>query len=190
VSAVVAVITVVLGVAARPLIENAMSGLVISYSRLVNLGDTVRIDDVYGTVEDITITHTTIKVWDWRRYIVPNSKMIQHSFYNYSVVDKFEWTYVDFWIAYDADFEAVEKIAREIPTKSKHFADYEEPQVWVMELAPEGMRCWLAAWANAPSDAWYLRNDMRTELVRELAKAGIATHLRRHELTDRRKAAA
>ena len=52
-----------------------------------------------------------------------------------------------------------------------------------------GMRCWLAAWANAPSDAWYLRNDMRTGLVRELSRAGIATHLSRHQIAERRDAA-
>lgn len=182
VSAVVAVIAVILGMAARPLIENAMSGLVISYSKLVNLGDTVRVEDVYGTIEDITITHTTIKAWDWRRYIVPNSKMIQHSFFNYSVIDKYEWAYVDFWVSYEDDFELVDKIACDVPKQSKYFAAHDAPQVWVMELAPEGMRCWLAAWANTPSEAWYLRNDMRTGLVRELRKHGIRTHLRRHEV--------
>lgn len=185
VSAVVAIITVVLGVAARPVIENAMSGLVVSYSRLINIGDTVRVEDMYGTVEDITVTHTTIKLWDWRRLIVPNAKMIQQSFYNYSVFDRFQWAYVEFWVAYDADLQQVEQLAIEAATASDYFADYEKPQLWVTDLGRDGVRCWLAAWAEGPADAWYLRNDIRHGIASRLREAGIPVHMHRHDVTQR-----
>ncbi|MEO1173243.1 MAG: mechanosensitive ion channel domain-containing protein, partial [Myxococcota bacterium] len=65
----VGVITVLIGVAARPFIENVIAGLVISISKVIRIGDTVKIDEWYGTIEDINTTHTTIKLWDWRRYV-------------------------------------------------------------------------------------------------------------------------
>jgi small-conductance mechanosensitive channel len=182
VSAVVALVTVVLGVAARPLIENAMSGLVVSYSNLIRIGDTVRVEDMYGTVEDITMTHTTIKLWDWRRLIVPNAKMLQQSFYNYSVFDKYQWAYVEFWVAYDADLAEVEELARQAAKASKYFADYEPPHLWISGLDREGINCWLAGWADSPSDAWYLRHEMRLNLAKALRERGINVHMHNVEM--------
>jgi small-conductance mechanosensitive channel len=179
-----AAVTVVLGIAARPMIENAMSGLVIAFSRLINIGDTITVDEQYGTVEDITITHTTIKLWDWRRYIVPNSRMIQASFLNYTVFDQNYWACIEFWISYEADLERVRETAVAIPPRSEHFTPHEPPAFWIMDLEPQGMRCWLAAWASSPANGWLLKHDIRTELVRELRLQGIATHMENLRIRD------
>lgn len=32
--------------------------------RLINMGDTVVLDEHYGTVEDVTLTHTTVRIWN------------------------------------------------------------------------------------------------------------------------------
>ncbi len=175
-SLLIAALTVVAGVAARPVVENAIAGLVISSSRLINLGDTVRINGFYGTVEDITTTHTTIRVWDWRRYVISNGAMLQSDFVNYSLHDTYQWAYVEFWVAYDADLDRVEEIAVAAPEHSRHFAAHETPRFWVMEMGKEGYRCWLAAWANSPADAWMLAHDVRSGLIRAFRAAAIPTH--------------
>ena len=179
-----AAIAVLIGIAARPIIENAIAGLVISSSRLVHIGDTIKVDDWYGTVEDITTTHTTIRLWDWRRYVLPNSQMLQTPFLNYTLVDQYQWGYVEFWVSYDADIDLVTKLAVQSPQESAHFADYEPARFWVMEMAKEGVRCWVAAWADSPSDAWLLTHDMRTKLIRSFREHGIDAHTYRHELID------
>ncbi len=175
-SLLIAAMTVVAGIAARPVVENAIAGLVISASKLINLGDTVRINGFYGTVEDITTTHTTIRVWDWRRYVIANSAMLQTDLVNYSLHDTFQWAYVEFWVGYDADLDRVEELAVAAPDTSEHFAAHEKPRFWIMEMGKEGYRCWLAAWANSPPDAWILGHDVRTELIRAFRAEGIPTH--------------
>ena len=173
VSVLVAVITIVGGVAARPFLENAVAGLVISTSRLVNLGDTVKIDDLYGTVEDITGTHTTIKLWDWRRYVVPNSRMLQSSILNYSLFDRYIWASVDVWVAYDTDLDVVRDAAVRAARESPHFSGGEDPDFWVLQLDRDGIRCMVAAWAKLPSDAWQLTHDVRWSLARTFREQGI-----------------
>jgi small-conductance mechanosensitive channel len=81
--------TVLVGVAARPFVENALSGLAISSSRLVSIGDTVLVDGFFGTIEDVTLTHTVVKIWDWRRYVIPNARMLSNPFVNASLFDRF-----------------------------------------------------------------------------------------------------
>lgn len=175
-----AVVAVVLGLALRPFLENAVAGLVVSSSGLVRIGDTVRVDDWYGTIEDITTTHTTIKVWDWRRYLVPNSRMLQSAFFNYSLFDSYQWAYVEFWVAPDADLDEVREIAVQSPLRCPCFSGREDPKFWVIRIDKDAICCWVAAWADTPSGAWVLTNDIRTELLRELRRRGIPLSLQRH----------
>jgi small-conductance mechanosensitive channel len=157
-------------------IENAFAGLAIAFSRLINIGDTVLLGERYGTVEDISVTHTTIRLWDWRRCVIPNSKMLQSEVINYSLHDRFQWAYVEFWVNYDADLKKVAELAAEACKASAHFAPYEPPVFWVMDLAERGICCWIAAWADSPSSAWVLKCDMRATLVRAFAEHGICPH--------------
>ncbi len=175
-SLLVAAVTVLVGIAARPFVENAIAGLVISSSKILNIGDTVRVSGYYGTVEDITLSHTTLKLWDWRRYVVPNGAMLNRDFENYSLFDKDIWAHVEFWVAPDTDLEEVERIAIASPLESTYFNATEEPQFWVMALEKDAVHCWVAAWAKTPADAWLLVSDMRNAIAQGLRKAGIRTH--------------
>lgn len=176
VSLVATAVTVLLGIAARPAVENAIAGLVLSKSRLIRIGDTVRIDELYGTIEDITLTHTTIKIWDWRRYVVPNNRMLQSPMINHSLFDRYEWAYIEFWVDYEADVALVEKLAKEAMMNSPGYAPHEPPRTWVMELGPTGYRCWVAAWANSPSDAWTLKAAARARLLTSFRRHAIRPH--------------
>jgi small-conductance mechanosensitive channel len=177
VSVVTAAAAVTVGIAARPGLENAISGLVMSFSRVVNIGDTVEIDGRYGTIEDITGTHVTLKTWDWRRYVVSNTEMLGKTVVNYTLTDSFVWAHVDFWVSYDAAIDEVRELAREAPRSSRHWSQHEEPRVWVMELGPQGWRARVAAWADGPADAWLLMDHIRAEILRTFRERGIACHL-------------
>ncbi|MBN1764921.1 MAG: mechanosensitive ion channel [Sedimentisphaerales bacterium] len=176
ISLIIAVTTVIAGIAARPYIENLISGIVITLSRLIRIGDTVLIDNNYGTVEDISITHTTIKIWDWRRYIIPNSSLLNKEFINYSVIDNYRWVSIEFWVDYNADLELVKKLAVTAAEKSPNFANYEPPRFWIMDMTKEAIKCLVAAWADSPSQAWLLSSDTRSELIQSLKAHGIKTH--------------
>ncbi len=184
-SFIVTVTIAIVGIAARPLIENFISGIVLSFSRQLRVGDTVLLDsEHYGTVEDINPTHTVVKLWDWRRYVIPNSSMLQKELISYSHKDDYLWTHVPFHVSPAADIDEVERLAIEAATRSTHRAGFEEPQFWIREMLSGSTLCWVAAWAKNPEDAWYLRSDIRKSLVKDLKKAGIDTQLQSHELKN------
>jgi len=167
---------IIVGIASRPIIENMISGIVISFSHPVRIGDTVIIDNNYGNIEDITITHTIVKIWNWRRYIIPNSRMLSKEIINCTINDSYQWTHVEFYVAYDSDIEKVKELAIQTASKSKYFANYEEPRFWIMDMEDKAYRCWIAAWADTPVDAWELGSDIRTELIKQFKSKGIKTH--------------
>lgn len=167
---------VVVGIAARPFIENLISGIIISFSKPFRTGDTVLVDGKYGLVEDITLTFTMVKIWNWRRYIIPNSQMLTKTFINYTIKDNYQWMHVEFWVSYQADLEQVKQLAIAAARQSPNFAAHEEPTFWVMDLDKEGYKCWIAAWSNSPGEAWELGNDIRTRLLIDFRTYNIPTH--------------
>lgn len=176
---VLAAVSVVIGVAAKPTIENITCGLVLSFGKLARIGDTVLIDNEYGVIEDFTLTHSVIRRWDSLRYVVPNSSMMTKEFVNYSLNDNNRWVHVEFWVDYNADLELVEQIAKEAPLKSPYYSDRDTPRFWVVDMDREAVKCMVVAWATWPSDGWGLGLDIRKELALKLKKYNITTHTHR-----------
>ena len=174
----IAAISVIIGIAAKPIIENITCGLVLCFGKLARIGDTVVIDDVYGVIEDFTLTHSVIKRWDSLRYVVPNSSMMTKEFINYSIYDNNRWVYVEFWIDYNTDLDLVERLAKASPVDSTYYAaDRDEPRFWVAETTQQAVKCMVVAWAVTPADGWMLSHDIRKSLVKKLSAHGITTHL-------------
>jgi len=167
---------VVTGIATRPFIENYFSGIIIGFGKNLKIGDTILIEKHYGTIEDITLTSTIVKLWDWRRVIIPNARMLSKEVVNYTLYDSFIWAKVEFRVDYTANLELVKKLALESAQKSSYFTGYEAPAFWIMDMEQSSYKCWLAAWSNSPANAWELGNDIRTHLISAFQQHGIKSH--------------
>jgi len=44
-------------------------------------------------------------------------------------------------------------------------------------MGQKAVKCWVAAWSESPAHDWNTKHNIRTELVIELSKQGIDTHL-------------
>ncbi|MEX0896039.1 MAG: mechanosensitive ion channel domain-containing protein [Patescibacteria group bacterium] len=176
ISIIATVATVMIGIAAKPVIENVFAGIVMTLSRQFRTGDTVMIDDEYGTIEDISSTHTTIKIWDWRRYVIPNSLMLTKECVNYTLTDSNIWAYVEFWTIPEADFDVVERLAKQAVQECSLLWEVEEPQFWIMDIEKEAVKCWVAGWASSPQDAWVLKHQIRKNVLQLLGAEGIVSH--------------
>ncbi len=74
----------VIGLAARPVLENLLAGLQIALTQPIRLDDVVVIDGEWGRVEEIAATYVVLRIWDQRRLIVPFSKIIGEPFQNWT----------------------------------------------------------------------------------------------------------
>ena len=167
---------VLVGIAARPFLENVIAGYVLTFSKQFRTGDTVMLDECYGTIEDITPTHTVIKLWDWRRYIVPNARMLTKEVIHYTNREGLLWSLLKFNVAYGADLDRVKAIAIEAARESPYRIGKEDPQFWVMGMGRESVECWLAVWTNSPVDAWNIRAETGGKIAQKMAQEGIHSH--------------
>jgi small-conductance mechanosensitive channel len=72
------------GLAARPVLENLFAGVQLAITQPIRLDDVLIIESEYGTVEEITSTYVVLKLWDWRRMIVPLSYFFDKPFQNWT----------------------------------------------------------------------------------------------------------
>lgn len=168
-------VTLILGLAAKPVIENIIAGFVLTLSGELRIGDTVLIDDHYGTIEDISIVNTTIKLWDWRRYIIPNTKMMTKEAISHTLNDAYHWATIKFWVAPDADLKKVETLAIKAAKSCDDFLDIEEPRFWIIKIEKDAVECWVATWAKEPSQAWRIQHQTRISLLTALREHKIPT---------------
>ncbi len=176
ISILVAVSSVVLGIAARPLIENIIAGMVISFSKSIRVGDTVVIDEHYGTVEDISLNHTIVKLWNWKRLIIPSSKMLTKEVLSLTYHDSYIWVHIAFYVSYDTNLDQVKQIAIESVLNSDNYSSNETPGFWVMEMEKDAYQCWVAGWTNSAIKAWELASDIRTGIAMQFQSEGIRAH--------------
>lgn len=174
ISLIVAIVSLTLGVAIKPFIENIIGGVVISLFQPIRIGDTVKIDDHYGVIEQINLTHSILRVWDWKRFVIPNSKMMQKEVQNHSMHDNLIWAHVVFYVEPECDLEEVEKLAVQAAFESEYKLAGEQPTFWVTDMQKDSVQCWLAVWAPNSPDAWELRCDIRKRLHKKFRESKIA----------------
>jgi small-conductance mechanosensitive channel len=165
-----------IGLASRPVIENAIAGMVLTFSQPIRINDTVIIDEKYGTVERINMLHTVIKIWNWRRLVIPNHQLLQKEIENLTLGEESEWAYISFYVEPNVDIQKVKELAKEA-MNSVYRVDSEAPSFWIMEMDKDSILCWVAGWASDPARAWALKSAARKNLIRSLKDNNIGFHM-------------
>jgi small-conductance mechanosensitive channel len=154
-----------IGLAARPLLSNLIAGVQIAIAQPIRLDDVVFLEGEYGTIEEIAPTYVVIKLWDWRRMVVPLSYFIEKPFQNWtretSALIGSVFLYVDYTVPVENVRQKLMEIARASPLW--------DGRVVVLQVSDATkdhtveLRALLSA-RSAPS-AWDLRCEVREKLI-------------------------
>jgi small-conductance mechanosensitive channel len=75
---------IILGLALQPVLQNLVAGIQIAVTQPVRIGDSLIVENEYGTVEDIKATYVVIRLWDLRRLVIPLSYFLEKPFQNWT----------------------------------------------------------------------------------------------------------
>ena len=78
------VVGIIAGLALQPFLTNMVAGVQIATAQPIRLDDAVVVEGEVGTIEEITSTYVVVKLWDWRRMILPLSYFINTPFQNWT----------------------------------------------------------------------------------------------------------
>jgi small-conductance mechanosensitive channel len=80
-----AVIGVALGIAARAVLANAVSGMMLATVQPFRIGDVIQWQDNRGRVEDITLSYTFVRLPSGHRLVIPNDLIATSALENYTI---------------------------------------------------------------------------------------------------------
>jgi small-conductance mechanosensitive channel len=88
------------GLGSQHLVNNFLSGLVLMMERPLKVGDIVEMENHRGTVEHIGGRSTRIRTFENYRLVMPNSKLLENTVVNWSLVDNFLRREINVGVAY------------------------------------------------------------------------------------------
>jgi small-conductance mechanosensitive channel len=159
-----AIAAAVIGFAARQVLANAIAGLVIAITQPIRIGDLVTFEEQTGTVEDISLTYTWLRMGSGARLIVPNERLAAGVLRNDSLGEATVALEATVWIAPDADeAQALEVLAALEEASGARIADVTETGIAVLVAGPP----------VATSNRLEREAALRAEALRALREAGI-----------------
>lgn len=111
----------VVGLAARPLLENIIAGLQIALTEPIRLDDVLIVDGEWGRVEEITATYVVVMIWDERRLIVPLSWFLNNPFQNWTRTSAQLLGTAFLYLDYRAPVDAIREELQRICENSEHW---------------------------------------------------------------------
>lgn len=105
-----------IGLALQGTLANSFSGIALSMKDILNIGDFVETNGYSGTVQEINLGNTKLLGTDNNFVIIPNSKVLENPFKNYTLTDRMRIT-LNCRVGYEADLREVKKVSQEVLTK-------------------------------------------------------------------------
>ena len=88
------------GFGAQNIINNFISGWILMWERTIKIGDFLEVDGVKGNVEAINTRSTRIRRTDGVHLLIPNSKLLENTVINWTLIDNKARTTVSVGVAY------------------------------------------------------------------------------------------
>jgi small conductance mechanosensitive channel len=164
----------ILGFAAKSTLANLISGLSLAIYRPFRIGDMVTIEDEYGTVEDITLRHTIVRTWEYKRLIIPNEKIDSLTLINYSIIDPRMLCIVELGVSYDTDIDLARRLLLDEANRCPHRDDKaDEPWVRVIAHDDFAIRLRLYVWVPDVNAMWLGRFWLMEHIKKRFDREGV-----------------
>lgn len=155
---------VVLGFAAQRSLGAVISGIQLSVTQPIRIGDAITMEGEFGTVEAIHLTQVIVALWDERRLVVPVSRFLEQPFMNWSkTTEKLLGT-----VLVTCDFTTpvgrVREQLRRICEQSAHW-DKRDCVLQVTDVGERSITLRAMVSAATPGSLWDLRCEIRERMV-------------------------
>jgi small conductance mechanosensitive channel len=161
----------ILAFAMQDSLSNFASGLMILFFRPFDTGDVVDAGGVSGTVRSMNLVSTTIRTFDNKLMVVPNSKIWSDVITNATGVTQ-RRVDMEFGIGYSDDIDLAQQILEEIVTTHPKVLKDPAPLVKMSGLGDSSVNFVCRPWA-IPANYWDVYWDVTREVKRRFDAAGI-----------------
>jgi small-conductance mechanosensitive channel len=155
---------IIVALAARPVFANLIAGVQIAMTQPIRVYDAVVVEGEWGWIEEITSAFVVIKLWDWRRLVVPLSYFIEKPFQNWTREHASIIGTVLIHVDYVVPVERIRRKLNEI-AKASPLWDGQVVNLQVTDATDSTVELRALVSARTSPAAWDLRCEVREKLI-------------------------
>ena len=152
-----------IGFGAQNIINNFISGWILMWERPIRIGDFLEVDAARGRVEAINTRSTRIRRVDGVHMLIPNSKLLENTVVNWTLIDRLTRTSVRVGVAYGSKCRLVSELITQAVNEQETILDMPEPFVIFDDFGDSALMFEVFFWVNASveRDLRRIRSDVR-----------------------------
>ncbi|MCW8994386.1 MAG: mechanosensitive ion channel [Psychromonas sp.] len=137
------------GFGAQNIINNFISGWILIWEKPIRIGDFLEVEDARGTVEQINTRSTRLRRIDGVHMLIPNSKLLENTVVNWTLVDKLIRTSVRVGVAYGSSVKQVAKLILQAAEEQAEVLGEPQPLVTFEDFGDNALIFDVTFWINS-----------------------------------------
>jgi len=160
ITVIIGALSVGVGFGLQTLINNLVSGLIISFERPVNIGDIVEINGKGGIVQSIGFRSSIMKTWDGAEVVIPNGDLLNQHLVNWTLTDSTRRIEFTVSVAYGTDLEIAKQVLFDVINKDERIMQVPAPLVLAKEFNNSSIDFDLKFWARDIKEWLSIKSDI------------------------------
>lgn len=168
------IVGLALGFGAQTLVKDFLSGIFMIFEDQYGVGDVIRVNDVQGTVEAVTLRVTRVRDGNGTVWYLRNGEILRVG----NMSQNWARAVLDVTVSHEADLHRTREVLLDLAREMWREDDYtgriiEEPEVTgVEEINAEGVVVRLSV-KTAPMEQWPVARDLRERIKNRFEAEGI-----------------
>jgi potassium-dependent mechanosensitive channel len=157
---IVGALSVGIGFGLQNVVNNFVSGLILAFERPVQSGDTVQLDQLWGTVSRIGVRSSTVRTFEGAEVIVPNANLISQEVTNWTLSDYRRRMEILVGVAYGTNPRKVMEVLLNAAKADDRLLSNPEPSVLFLGFGDSSLDFSLRAWTDQFDSFVRIRSDL------------------------------
>jgi len=137
-----------IGFGLQALVNNLVSGLIISFEKPVNVGDIVEIGNRSGIMKSIGFRSSVIYTWDGADVVIPNGDLLNQHLVNWTLSNRRRRVDILIGVAYGTDLKKAIQILEDLAKNDHRVLQAPAPIVLIKEFSNSSINLRLLIWVR------------------------------------------
>jgi potassium efflux system protein len=171
---IIGALSVGVGLGLQGLVNNLVSGLIISFEKPVNVGDIIEINGNFATIKSIGFRSSVARSIDGANLIIPNGDLLSQQLTNWTMHNHSRRCHLTVGIAYDSEIDQVKVLLLELLQADERILNYPPPDVFFKEFGTSSIEVELIYWIRDLKENFPVRSDLIAKIFKSFKKENIS----------------
>jgi len=162
------------GFAAKDIVANFLSGVILRMDRTISPGDIIQMEDRWLEIQEIGVRSTVGTTVEDEQILIPNSKLAQSTVTNLTREDELVLVKATIPVDLTSDVEQVTRVLEEVVESLDWVSSKGETAVILSEINRFSIEFVVGVWIEDPHIAFHSRSKLNHALWSALNKAGVS----------------